>query len=148
MKLCKVLALVLMLVVNLIACGTDNTGYDLPTESLWNETLNFNSEDEALDMIDEANSDDLPIILHVGKVPKEIKELLWEDENELIQSILALTPNTSHAYNSLYIYMGRLRLLKDQEYYYMKYLDAEGIAILASKDIPDEDLHTAREIVI
>ena len=80
----------------------------------------------------------------VSEVPEEVKELIWEDYEAMVEQLLALGEGDTEKLEELLI---RIQTRREQDEYYGKYVSAGGIAIVGAKTLTDDTMLEAQEIV-
>lgn len=81
----------------------------------------------------------------VSEIPEEIKELIWADYEALLTELLELGIEDAGQAEELLI---RIQTRQEQDLYYTKYIDADGIAIVGGKTLTDEVILEAKDIAL
>ena len=90
--------------------------------------------------VDEVEVDEIT----VSEVPEEIKDLIWQDYERLVERLLALGEGDTRNLEELLI---RIQARREQDEYYGKYVLAGGIAIVGARTLTEETMLEAGEIV-
>ena len=81
----------------------------------------------------------------VYPVTEELKALIWEDAEMLIDDLIELEEGETNQARRLAV---KLQVRQQQDRVYTKWIDAGGIAIIGTRTVEDSDLVIARDITL